>query len=331
VTTQKSRSAAFTLIELLVVIAIIAVLIGLLLPAVQKVREAAARSKCLNNLKQIGVAAHNYASAFGYLPPGYVGPSLTPPAADPTSGGTGAGVLAFLLPYIEQDNVYRQLDPKLFNMGAPENADFWLPNYWNVSTSIVVPLGAAYNTNIQTYVCPSANDVDTGSGSGPSVMYHTYKTSATAFTVSRYYNEWVDPYFSERLGPTHYIGVGGYAGGPGINDTFIGMFANRSKVSLEELTAADGGSNTLAFGELTGDGNLPSFRRRATWMGSGALPTAWGLTSTYGWYQFSSRHNNIVNFCFGDGSVRSLRYDMDNNTYQYLAGYKDGRAIPAYD
>src|SRR5258708_18347309 len=95
------KRTGFTLIELLVVIAIVAVLIGLLLPAVQKVRDAAARMQCQNNLKQIGLAFHNYENANGLFPPAY-SVILTFPSS--TAWGT------YLLPYLEQDNLYKRYD-----------------------------------------------------------------------------------------------------------------------------------------------------------------------------------------------------------------------------
>jgi prepilin-type N-terminal cleavage/methylation domain-containing protein/prepilin-type processing-associated H-X9-DG protein len=137
---NRSRTLGFTLIELLVVIAIIAILIGLLLPAVQKVREAAARMRCQNNLKQIGVGLHNYQSTFNKLPPMSRCGSPNNDCADPFEKGN---LWIYLLPYIEQENVYK--------LSPPPGPSPRSPSIDNGATA----MNSLASKIIKTYLCPS--------------------------------------------------------------------------------------------------------------------------------------------------------------------------------
>ena len=139
-TTRRGRKSAFTLIELLVVIAIIAILIGLLLPAVQKVREAAARMACSNNLKQIGLACHNYESAYGKFPRSGEIFMPSPITGNMVKLQDYQSPLTMILPFIEQDNVYRQMDLKVrHNEGANATAGSDRPGAWGGDQDLPMP------------------------------------------------------------------------------------------------------------------------------------------------------------------------------------------------
>ena len=145
---QRKRRVAFTLIELLVVIAIIAILIGLLVPAVQKVREAAARAQCQNNLKQVGLALHNHHSARGVFPPGAV-TQATPRLG--VNANVQHGWVVFLLPYLEQDPLYKR-----YNLNT---------NWYQQAAGVIeTPLAV-----LQCPSAPNANRADSFTSNGVAV------------------------------------------------------------------------------------------------------------------------------------------------------------------
>ncbi len=292
---SRSRKG-FTLIELLVVIAIIAILIGLLLPAVQKVREAAARMSCTNNLKQIGTALHNYHSAVECLPPGV---NNNNGATGSGFSGSMAGTHAYLLPYMEQDNVYR-----MFPTGT-----FTIP-----STGSYYPT-AAPQAKIKGFICPSTTVEQSAPVNGAFAFFVYYPGSMTG-----YYFAGNPPY-----GRTTYASNAGYLGNAPGYTAQQGPFTVHSKTRLTDI--GDGTSNTAAFGE-TGIG--PTYFNQ--WY-SANLPTAWGMNAKPQWYQWGSKHNagGTVNWLLCDGSVRGVNVGIASQTFQYFTYMNDGQVLPSFN
>jgi len=298
---RPSNRRGFTLIELLVVIAIIAILIGLLLPAVQKVREAANRTKCQNNLKQIGLAIHNYHDANKLMPPSRLGPQY-------------ATWCVLILPYLEQDGLYRQ---------------------WDLTKTYYQQSVAAQQTAVSLYFCPTRRS--------PPMVSTQYEVSGTGIPDSQEHPGALGDYACDG---------GQFSGAivdnPGCNGVMCmadGQSANNKGISLTDI--ADGTSNTFLVGEKHAplskwgqsgpswgegavyNGEFP--RNFARIAGNPSFNLGQGPDDLVGpWHcKFGSYHPGICQFLFADGRVTALANSTDLPTLQALAVRNDGQAVSA--
>jgi prepilin-type N-terminal cleavage/methylation domain-containing protein len=317
---RRPAKTGFTLVELLVVIAIIGILIALLLPAVQAAREAARRSQCSNNLKQMGLAVHNFHDAYRRFPPGYVGHQNS---WQFSWGMQHTSLLAFLLPYVEQQAIYDRTDSERASFGNISLFDVDKPPYPNTTTAW---WGRQQSWNmahedIVTFRCPSYLEQEPQGGMGAILI--TYNDTVLQIGY------WASPNYP-RIATTNYLASAG-----GIGKTrnaswsrYEGVFTKRSKNAFRSVQ--DGTSNTLMMGEVVG--GKPDLRYLYSWMGCGAMPSGWGLPSgdTSGWWQFDSYHPGVVQFCMMDGSVTPISTTIERSIFIYLSGMRDGRTTPNY-
>ena len=239
VTSTRARWTAFTLIELLVVIAIIAILIGLLLPAVQKVREAAARAQCQNNLKQIGLAVHNYYDTRKFFPSAGCDDGIPLSGGPWPNSGEGTSWASFILPYIEQDTIFRRLtftgdSGWTTNQNQPASSSL---NNVNLVAGIVLPLYRC-PSDPRPALVPNGNNVNIN-GSAPTVTRNSYVAIAGAVNNLDGSGQFLESRNTNGNSWSYDFGTSGWGG-------IIAPSFNR--VTFGSIT--DGTSNTMMFSEV---------------------------------------------------------------------------------
>jgi prepilin-type N-terminal cleavage/methylation domain-containing protein/prepilin-type processing-associated H-X9-DG protein len=287
---QRPDRTAFTLIELLVVIAIISTLMGLLLPAVQKAREAANRIRCANNLKQLGLAMHNYEGVYERFPPDRTGVAM-------------ASWAVLILPFIEQDNLYRQ---------------------WNPTLTYYQQNAIARMTTNKLYFCPSRRTADASAvstfGDVPSWSPNQPNTPGALGD----YAVCVDHSGHDEVG----IGC--------LN--MSGPFQMSRGLRFADFT--DGTSNTVLMGEKQVAVGQEGIGWSDCSINNGdyytcftrAMGPLYPLTTDPrdpGW-KFGSRHTGVVEFCFADGHVQGIPEFTSTYILDLLGQRNDGQVIPDF-
>jgi prepilin-type N-terminal cleavage/methylation domain-containing protein/prepilin-type processing-associated H-X9-DG protein len=308
-----TRRNGWTLIELLVVIAIIAVLIGLLLPAVQQAREAAARAQCANNLKQIGLAIHNYHDVNKTLPPSRMGV------------GGYASWCVLILPYLEQQNVY---------------------SLWDTTQTYYLQQPQARTTAVAVFYCPTrrappmlSTNYDVPSNGIPDTNMYPGALGDYGCNGGQYAQ-------NPDVDLPACMGAMCYASAQISNGKVV---TAKSQTSLSSIT--DGTSNTLLVGERhvpvvyfgmsgtgpapNGDGSIYNGDYPRNFTRIGGLPSfslGQGPNDTSGPYhcRFGSWHPGICQFVFADGHVASLNNDIDMTTLGLLCVRNDGQVVPQH-
>ena len=290
---------AFTLIELLVVIAIIATLIGLLIPAVQKVRERASNLQCQNNLKQIGIALHGYLQRMKCFPPGYTDKNPDPKSDAGADQGPGWGWAAFLLNDLDQNAVYSKID---FTQNCEAS-----------------PLA---QTQLAVFLCPSDEPLGTFKVQGTSaILAHGNYIAVNGTRETSTYPGINNGVFLRNRSMRVVEITDGLS-----NTLFVGE-RNGGHSKTTWVGAVSGGFVTA---DQSADPVGNSENAQALVLGHGSRTHLPNDPSVWDADVFYSRHSPGANFLLGDGSVRTITNSIDGIVYESLIGRDDGNTIGDY-